>query len=60
MKPLAFKNWHVWSGTVGVLLSNENTKHLQQFNNIDDVINWLFLNDEREAARYFNSMKGKK
>lgn len=59
MKPLQFNNWHAWAGTAGILLSNETTKHLQQFKTIDDVINWLFLNGERDAARYFNGEKTK-
>tara|TARA_R110002153_G_C13156847_1_gene482633 strand:+ start:391 stop:576 length:186 start_codon:yes stop_codon:yes gene_type:complete len=58
MKALEYKNWHAWAGTTGIMLSNESTKQLQQFNHIDDVINWLFLNGERGAARHFNSKKG--
>ena len=58
MRALAYKNWHAWTGTTGIMLSNEDSKQLQQFSNIDDVINWLFLNGEREAARYFNNKKG--
>lgn len=57
MKSLKYKNWHVWQGTVGVLLSDEDNKRLQQFDNIDAVINWLYFNGEKEAARNFN--KGK-
>ena len=57
MTPLQFNNWHAWAGTAGILLSNETTKRLQQFDTIDDVINWLFITGEREAARHFNSMK---
>jgi len=57
MKSLKYKNWHVWQGTVGVLLSDEGNKRLQQFDNMDAVINWLYFNGEKEAARNFN--KGK-
>ena len=53
---MIFKHWHVWRGN-GVMLSNENTKELKQFNTLDDVINYLFLNGERNAARYFNERK---
>ncbi len=37
------------------MLSNENTKELRQFKTLDDVINWLFLNGNKEAARHFNN-----
>jgi hypothetical protein len=58
MKPLQFNNWHAWEGVKSrILLSNETTKNLREFNTIDDVINWLFLNGERDAARYFNGEK---
>lgn len=60
MKALEYKNFHIWKGTSGIMLSNEDNKQLQQFSNINDVINWLFLNGEREAARYFNNKKDEK
>lgn len=53
MKPSIYKHWHLWLAN-GYMLSNENTKELRQFKKLDDVINWLFLNGNKEAARYFN------
>jgi hypothetical protein len=54
---MIFNNWHLWRGN-GFMLSNENTKELRQFNNVDEAINYLYLNGEKEAARYFNKNKG--
>lgn len=33
------------------MLSDETAKKLRQFPNLDACINWLFLNDEKSAAR---------
>ena len=54
---MIFKNWHTWESNGKQLLSNEDTKELREFDNSDQVINWLFLNGSKEAARYFNSNK---
>lgn len=59
MKTAAFKHWHVWEGTKGVIMSDERTKTLRQFSNIDDCVNWLYLHDQKDTARAINkSWKG--
>lgn len=52
--------WHAWPCIGGFYLSDENAKKLRQFKTIDDVINWLYLSGEKDAARAFNKMKGLK
>ena len=54
---MIFKNWHTWESNGKQLLSNEDTKELREFDNSDQMINWLFLSGSKEAARYFNSNK---
>lgn len=49
-----FNNWHAWESNGKILLSNEDTKELRQFNNTDECINWLFVNDNKPAARALN------
>ena len=51
MKPFIFNQWHVWSGTQAVLLSDESSKDLREFRSPDDCINWLYLNGHKDAAR---------
>lgn len=59
MKNTTFEDWHIWEGTNSVLMSDERTKTLRQFSNIDSCINWLYLHDQKEAARAINkSWKG--
>lgn len=49
---LALDDVHIWYGTNDtIMVSNESTKKLHQFNSNDDAINYLFLNGQREAAR---------
>jgi hypothetical protein len=55
MTSFIFGKWHVWMGTKGVMLSDESSKDLREFRNTDDAINWLFLNDEKDAARALNA-----
>jgi len=54
---MIFKNWHTWQALNGWLLSDEDTKRLLSFKTLDDVINHLFINNQRDAARYFNANK---
>lgn len=54
---MIFDNWHTWESNGKQLLSNEVTKELSYFSNIDMVINWLMLNGFRDAAKHFNSHK---
>jgi hypothetical protein len=49
--PYAVGKWHVWQGVSSVLLSDENTKTLRAFKDIDACINWLYLYSDKEAAR---------
>jgi hypothetical protein len=58
MKPFIFGKWHAWEGTVGILLSDEDIKKLRQFKTVDEVINWLWFNDDKGAARALNKHKG--
>jgi|GEM_PF-3765297 len=52
---LVFSNWHLWEGMNGrILLSNEDTKELNQFNDTDTAINYLWSIGQKEAARNFN------
>lgn len=57
MKPLIYKNWHAWEGTSGILLSDESSKQLRQFETPDACINWLYLNDQKDAARALHAHK---
>ena len=49
-----FEHWHAWVSQNGVYLSDENTKTLRELSGWDAAINWLFLNDQRPAARAMN------
>jgi len=42
---------HVWSVNKGFYLSYENEKRLLSFDDIDDVINHLYANGFRQAAK---------
>jgi len=43
--------WHAWQGTAKVMLSDESEKRLREFDSVNDAVNWLFTNDEKDAAR---------
>ena len=51
-----FKEWHTWTVTKGCLVSNENTKKLIRFDELDDVINYLWIEGARDAARSLNKL----
>lgn len=60
IKPFINGHWHAWQGTPWkgsspVMLSNEETKELQEFETPDTCINWLFVNGHKEAARALNA-----
>ena len=55
MRPFIHGRWHIWQGTAQILVSDEDTKILREYDNTDAVINWLFLNGHREAARALNT-----
>lgn len=55
LKPFEFGQWAVWQGTAQILLSDESVKKLREFKTVDECINWLFVNDYKEAARALNS-----
>lgn len=57
MKPFIFNHWHAWESNGKILLSDENIKRLRQFNSIDDCVNWLYLNGDKDAARQLNANK---
>lgn len=57
MKPFEFQQWHAWESNGNIMLSNEETKELRQFDSVDDCINWLWLNLFRPAARELNLHK---
>lgn len=47
-------NWHAWTGTTHVVLSDEGTKSLRYFTSWDACINWLYVNDHKVEARALN------
>lgn len=55
LKPFVSGKWHAWQGTAQVMLSDESVKQLREFSNVTDCINWLFTNDQKEAARALNA-----
>jgi len=56
MKPFTMGDWHAWVAVNGrnILLSDEATKSLRQFTDVDATVNWLFLNDHKDVARALN------
>lgn len=54
MKTAKFKNWSAWDATSGVLLSDDDIAKLRAFPSWDDVVNWLYINGHKEAARSIN------
>lgn len=54
MKAFTYGNWHAWKGTAHIMLSDEDSKDLRQFDTADDCINWLWLNGFKDAARKLN------
>lgn len=55
LKPFICGKWHAWQGTAKVMLSDEQSKNLQEFTTVKDCINWLFTNEQKEAARALNA-----
>lgn len=58
---MIYLHWHAWqSNNNNWLLSDENNKQLKQFKTFDDMINYLMLSGNRDAAKHFNTLnKGK-
>lgn len=54
MRKLIAGNWHAWDSVGGISLSDENTKTLRHFQDIDQCVNWLYLNGHKDAARAVN------
>lgn len=48
-------HWSAWQGTAHILLSDDSINKLRYFKTTDDCINWLFQNDQRDAARALNA-----
>jgi hypothetical protein len=57
MKPFIYGKWHIWevTDTGKLMLSNEDLKNLYQFDGLDECINWLYLSDNKDAARALNA-----
>lgn len=55
MKPWEFKNWQAWEGTAHILLSDQSNADLTYHKNTDDVVNYLYLTGNKEAARSLNA-----
>ena len=51
MKPFIFGDWHAWQGDAAIMLSDEGTKTLREFDSAGSAVNWLFTNGHKEAAR---------
>lgn len=52
MKPFIFGDWHVWIGTDNrIMCSDERTKTLKDFTDIDACVNYLFVYANKSAAR---------
>lgn len=51
-------NWHFWIGSE-FMASDENIKKLLAFKDIDECINWLFLNGHKSVARELNKLGNK-
>lgn len=56
MKPFIFEKWHAWTCTpFKVLLSDEDTKTLREFADIDACVNWLWVYAGKPVARALNA-----
>jgi hypothetical protein len=55
MKPFQFEHVHAWQGNAHIIVSIETTKTLEYFKTTDDAINWLYVNDHKDAARALNA-----
>lgn len=56
MNNFIFEHWHGWQMT-NFMLSDERTKTLRSFSDIDHCVNFLWLNGDKEAARALNKLK---
>lgn len=53
-----YDNWHFWQTPDNrFLLSDETTKKLRAFDDIDNCITWLYLNSHAHCARHLNAIK---
>ena len=50
--------WHFWIGSE-FMVSDERTKTLRAFENLDACVNWLFLNGHKAVARELNKLGNK-
>lgn len=58
IKAFIFGNWHAWQSTnqhQSIMLSDESTKSLLSFKDVDACINWLWNNGDCEVARQLNA-----
>lgn len=49
-------DWHFWQGTQ-FMASDEATKTLMAFDNVNECINWLFTHGHKQTARSLNDAK---
>lgn len=54
MRKFITGKWHAWDTHNGVMLSDEGSKTLRHFTDIDQCVNWLYLNGDKPAAREIN------
>lgn len=47
-------DWHFWTGTQ-FMASDESTKTLLAFPDVNDCVNWLYLNGHKDTARSLNA-----
>lgn len=55
IKEFVHGKWHVWQGTAHIMLSNEDSKALKEFDTSDQCINWLYQFGCKDAARALNA-----
>lgn len=55
MQPFIYQNWHAWASNGRVMLSDESTKQLRDFADVDGAVNALYLEGHKEAARALNA-----
>lgn len=51
MRPFIHGDWHVWRATKGFLCSEESKKKLTAWPTTDDIVNLMWLANDKEAAK---------
>ena len=52
-----YENWHYWKVQKGYLLSDEETKRITSHNDVNSIINYLYLTGFKDAARAINQQQ---